>query len=234
MTGLLELYRDETLLAVVKPSGMAVHRGWARDRVTAADLARDLCVRPVHALHRLDRGTSGVLLFALSADAARAASAAFESGAVEKQYLALVRGPAPDALHIDHPIPRKEGGPRVPAVTDVRTLGHFERYSLVEAMPRTGRLHQVRRHLKHVSLPIIGDSKYGKGEHNRLLRDRFGLARLALHAASVTLPHPATGASLTLVAPVPEDLAEPLRRMGFGELLARPQPRDHRFERQRR
>jgi tRNA pseudouridine65 synthase len=214
------LYRDDALCAVLKPSGLAVHRGWARERDTVAQrLAQQLGVQ-VFAAHRLDRGTSGVLLFALSSGAARAVQDARDAGHAARSYLALVRGPSQDSAHIDHPIPRRAGGPRVPAVTDYRRLGDFERYSLVLAEPRTGRLHQVRRHLKHVSLPIIGDTKYGKSEHNRLLSERFGLSRLALHAMSLRLPHPTTGEPLALLAPLPDDLAMPLLAMGFGSQLA--------------
>jgi tRNA pseudouridine65 synthase len=138
-----------------------------------------------------------------------------EEGSVNKRYLALVRGPAPEHMVVDHPIPRRPGGPRVPAVTEIRLLGRFERYSLVEACPRTGRLHQIRRHLKHLSLPIIGDTKYGKSEHNHLLAERFELRRMALHAIEMELDHPLTGERLHLAAPLPEDLARPLRAMGL-------------------
>jgi len=214
-TGLAVLYQDDALLAVAKPSGLAVHRGWARDRVTAVSKAVEQTGRRVLAAHRLDRGTSGVLLLCFTSEVAAAMGRAQEEGTVSKRYLALVRGPAPEHIVLDHPIPRRPGGPRVPAVTEIRLLGRFERYSLVEARPRTGRLHQIRRHLKHLSLPIIGDSKYGKSEHNRLLADRFGLTRLALHAIDLELDHPLTGERLRLTAPMPEDLARPLREMGF-------------------
>jgi len=213
--GLEVLYRDDALLAVAKPSGLAVHRGWATDRVTVVSLAARQTGRQVLAAHRLDRGTSGVLLLAFSSEAARELGRAHETGSIEKRYLALVRGPAPEHVVLDHPIPRKPGGPRVPAVTEIRLLGRFERYSLVEARPRTGRLHQVRRHLKHLSLPIIGDTKYGKSEHNRLLAERFGLKRLALHALTLELDHPLTGERLALSAPVPDDLALPWTQMGL-------------------
>lgn len=178
---------------------------------------RDRLGRWVFPVHRLDRGTSGVLLFALSPEVARRLQEAFAAGQVEKRYLALVRGVAPESGEIDHPL-RREDSPaaaKVPAVTEFRRLGTWERYSLVEARPRTGRLHQVRRHFKHLSLPLIGDVRYGKGEHNRHFRERFGLHRLALHALSLTLPHPATGKPLAVAAPVPEDLAGPLRAMGL-------------------
>jgi tRNA pseudouridine65 synthase len=103
----------------------------------------------------------------------------------------------------------------VPAVTEFRRLAVFERYALVEARPLTGRRHQIRRHFKHISHPLIGDVRYGKGEHNRLFRERFGLHRLALHALELAFVHPETEEELRIVAPVPEDLAGPLRAMGI-------------------
>jgi tRNA pseudouridine65 synthase len=209
------LYRDELLLAVDKPSGLAVHRGAARDRIVALQTVRDLAGRHVHAVHRLDRATSGALLFALDPGTARRMQERFEAGEVKKRYLALVRGVPPEEGVIDHPVPRSPGGQRVAAVTEFRRLGVFERYALVEARPLTGRLHQIRRHFKHLSHPLIGDVRYGKGEHNRLFRERFGLHRLALHALELAFAHPETGEPLRIVAPLPEDLAGPLRAMGI-------------------
>jgi tRNA pseudouridine65 synthase len=209
------LYRDAHLLAVGKPAGLAVHRGAARDRTFALQLVRNQAGRRVHAVHRLDRATSGVLLFALDPETARRMQERFAAGAVEKRYLALVRGIPPEDGVIDHPIPSDLEGPRVPALTAFRRLATFERYALVEVRPRTGRRHQIRRHFKHISHPLIGDVRYGKGEHNRLFRERFGLHRLALHALEVAFEHPETGEALRIVAPVPEDLAGPLRAMGM-------------------
>lgn len=209
------LWRDDRLIAVAKPAGLAVHRGLARERVVAMTLARDQVGRHVFPVHRLDRATSGALLFALDPETARALQEQFAAGSVHKRYLALVRGIAPEEAVIDHPVPNDEDGPRVPAVTEIRRLGIFERYSLVEAVPRTGRFHQIRRHLKHLSLPLIGDVRYGKGEHNRLFRERFGLHRLALHALEIAFAHPEDGRLLRVAAPVPEDLAGPLRAMGL-------------------
>lgn len=209
------LFRDSLLVGVNKPSGLAVHRGAARDRVFALQLVRDAVGRRVYPVHRLDRATSGALLFALDPATARRMQEKFEAGEVEKRYLALVRGIPPEAGLIDHPVPKDEDGPRVPAVTEFRRLAVFERYALMEARPRTGRFHQIRRHFKHLSHPLIGDVRYGKGEHNRLFRERFGLHRLALHAVELAFDHPETGKRLRIVAPVPEDLAGPLRAMGM-------------------
>ncbi len=209
------LHRDEHLVVINKPSGVAVHRGWAQDRVVAMTLVRDLVGRHVHPVHRIDRGASGALLFALDADMAARLGEQFQEGGVEKRYLALVRGVPPEHGVIDHPIPRVEDGPRVLAVTEFRRLHVFHRYALVEAVPRTGRLHQIRRHLKHLSHPLIGDVKYGKGEHNRLFRESYGLHRLALHAAVLAFVHPITGERLRIEAPLTEDLRGPLERIGW-------------------
>ena len=105
----------------------------------------------------------------------------------------------------------------MPAVTCYRRLATFERYAWLEVVPETGRLHQIRRHLQHISHPVIGDVNYGKGEHNRLFRSRFGLYRLALHAAELSLEHPVSGEPLCFRAPLPADLAGPLGAMGMIE-----------------
>jgi tRNA pseudouridine65 synthase len=208
------LHADEHVAAFAKPSGLLVHRGWGSAPVVLVDLAERALGRKVFPVHRLDRATSGVLLVALDAVSAARLCAQFEQGLARKRYVALVRGVPPERGSIDHPIPRREGGPRVPAVTDFERLHALERYAVVEARPRTGRLHQVRRHLKHISHPIIGDVNYGKGEHNRLFRERYALHRLALHAAELAVAHPETGAELRLAAPLPDDLRGPFEALG--------------------
>ena len=209
------LYRDDALVAVDKPSGMPVHRGWARDGVPALQALRDQLGRHVYPVHRLDRGTSGVLLFALSSEAARAVQVQLEAREVEKRYLALCRGNDPALVRVDHPLAREDGGEPRPAMTDFELLGRFERYGLYQARPLTGRRHQIRRHLKHASHPIIGDTKYGKGEHNRIFRERFGFHRLALHASEVRLRHPVSGDPLHVQAPPSSDLARLLGQLGL-------------------
>lgn len=199
---------DEHLVAINKPSGLLVHRGLGRDRVVAMSILRDQIGRHVFPVHRLDRGTSGVLLFALSSATAAALQGAFESGRIQKRYLALVRGIPPEACAIDHPVPKSEGGARVPAMTEIRRLATFGlaigAFSIVEARPRTGRFHQIRRHLKHLGHPIVGDVNYGRGEINRFFRSQFALNRLALHAAEIVFEHPVTGERVAVQAPVPE------------------------------
>ncbi len=196
MSALAILHRDERWIAVDKPSGWVVHHsGMTRDAIACVDVLREQLGRDVFPVHRLDRATSGVLLFALSSEAARETQALFQSGGVTKRYWAIVRGRPPDEGFIDHPIPSDEDRPRVPAQTRYRRLATItidvldrqQPYSIVDAEPITGRFHQVRRHLKHLGHPLIGDVNYGRGEHNRLWRERFGLHRLALHAESLDL-----------------------------------------------
>jgi tRNA pseudouridine65 synthase len=203
------LYRDESVVVVDKPAGLAVHRGWARERDVALTRVADVLGLRPFPVHRLDRGTSGALLFALGREAARALGAAFSAGLVRKRYLALVRGVPDESGVIDHPLRSGEEAddPRVPASTEYQRLEVFGRYSLIEARPLTGRLHQVRRHLKHIACPIIGDVNYGKGEHNRLFRSRLGLHRMFLHAAGLAFPHPASDRVVTVEAPLPPELA---------------------------
>jgi tRNA pseudouridine65 synthase len=226
LAGFAALHVDEALIVLSKPSGLVVHPGSSGDRLeeTLLGRLRALDLGAIHTVHRLDRGTSGVLVIAREPDAARALHEAFAEGRVHKRYLALVRGLAPEEADVDYAIPKNEGGARVPARSLVRRVAHVElegsplrepRYSWVEVLPQTGRYHQVRRHVRHLGHPVIGDAVYGRGEHNRYLRERVGLARLALHAAHLELAHPVTGSPLGFDAPLPDDLREPLLRMGF-------------------
>jgi tRNA pseudouridine65 synthase len=207
------LYRSAALVAVDKPSGLAVHRGQSRDPVHALELVRDAVHCYVYPVHRLDRATSGVLVFALTEDAARVLGSAFALGTVEKRYLALVRGNPPDSILVDHPLSQDDGKPPQEARTEFVTRARYGRYALVEARPKTGRTHQIRRHLKHLSCPIIGDVRYGKGEHNRFFRTEYALHRLALHATSLALTDPATGERITISAPLPAELERTLHAL---------------------
>ena len=204
------VWRDERFVVVDKPSGVAVHRGWAAggdDDEPLLQQVRDLVRAHVWLINRLDRGASGAVLFALDAEAAARASEAFATGTVDKRYHAITRGHPPEHVVLDHPIPKEPGGERVPAVTELWRRDTFGRYALVEARPRTGRLHQIRRHLKHLSCPLIGDVRYGKGEHNRLFRAEHDLHRLALHAFHLGLAHPFGGPPIEVTVPLAADLA---------------------------
>ena len=214
------VYQDGDLLVVDKPSGLLVHRGWGRDAITLVDLVRQLLgEKSVYPIHRIDRGTSGVVAFARTPEVAAKLGELQCLGKVRKTYLALVRGASPASGVINHPIPRIPGGARVPARTVFKTLFTApalpRSLSLVEASLDQGRLHQVRRHLKHIDHPVIGDANYGKGDLNRAIAERYGLKRLALHAAQIEFPHPTTGKTLICSAPLPDDLKIPFCHIGI-------------------
>ncbi|MGZ3425909.1 MAG: RluA family pseudouridine synthase [Polyangia bacterium] len=211
------LYVDEQIVVANKPSGLLVHRGWDDDDDVALFRVRDAIGAHVSPVHRLDRGTSGALLFARTAEATATLSRDFESGRVDKRYLALVRGTPPDAGVIDHPVPKKESGARVPAVTRFRRIARstVDRCSLVEATPETGRLHQIRRHLKHLNHPVVGDVNYGSGEINRHYRAQYHLHRLALHAHFLAFEHPLTRLRVVVTAPMPDDLGSVLAALAL-------------------
>lgn len=209
------LHRDEHVVVVNKPAGLLVHRGWADDARPALQRVRDQVGARVYPVHRLDRSTSGVLLFALSPEDARLCQAEFDAGRVNKRYLALCRGTDPSLGVVDHPLSNEDGSEKKPAVTHFRLLGASGRYGLYEARPLTGRTHQIRRHLKYMSHPIIGDVRYGKGEHNRYFRERFGFHRLALHAESLEMLHPRTGETMIWRAPLPAAFSKVLSELGI-------------------
>lgn len=218
------LFQDEGMAIVDKPSGIAVHKGLDRsDDNVLRRLNRQLGTW-VWPSHRLDRATSGALVFALNEEAASALARAFQEGRAKKTYLAWARGaPEPRAGTIDHPVPRAEGSEeRLDAITDYRTVAIADdvrtqapRYGLVICEPRTGRYHQIRRHLRHLHCPILGDTTYGDNKENRALRTHGALHRLALHALALSIPHWREPERLVhVVAPIPEDLRGPLRRYG--------------------
>ena len=200
------LHRDARCVVVDKPSGIATHRGWDDSEDALLQRVRDAVGMYVYPVHRLDRGASGCVLFALDKEAAAAFSGAW--GEAEKVYLAITRGHPPAHVVVDNPVPRtpEKGAERVPAVTALTRLEVFGRYALIEARPQTGRLHQIRRHCKHIACPLIGDVRYGKGEHNRIFREQHGLHRLALHCASLTVAHP-DGGTLAVRCALAADLA---------------------------
>ena len=210
------LLRDDALglVIVAKPSGVAVHRGWAPERDTMLARVRDAVGARVDPLHRLDRATSGALALSLRRECTARLSAPFQDHTARKTYLALVRGAFPDEVDHDRPIRLGRTHDRVDAHSRFRCLARADGCSLVDAEPITGRLHQLRRHLKQLSHPIIGDVNYGKGNINRHYRESVGLTRLALHAERLRLTY--GDRTIDVRAPVPPDLAEPLRRLGLG------------------
>ena len=216
------LYLDDYLAIVNKPAGWLVHRtplDKGESRFVLQTL-RDQIGQPVWPAHRLDKGTSGVLVFALSSAVASALGLAFESGeGLHKTYRAIVRGWPADEQFIDHPLKRMPDDMRSQreevqsAQTRLRTLRRGEwpipqgtfpsvRWAQVELQPLTGRRHQLRRHAKHIAHPILGDATHGKGPLNRAVAAHLGVSRLWLHALQLALRHPVTGEALSVQAPV--------------------------------
>lgn len=224
------LYLDERLCAIAKPSGIMVHRtGISTDRVFVADVLREQLGQRIWTVHRLDRATSGVLLFALDVEMAASMGRLFEAGAIAKRYLAVVRGWLDELGEIDKPLSGSRNKTR-DALTRYRRLATAElpvavpphetaRYSLAEIEPKTGRTHQIRRHFNHISHPIIGDVNHGDRRHNRLFRARFGCHRMLLHATSLEFEHPGTGRCLTLRTPPPEEFLGVTRALGWSDVV---------------
>ena len=207
------LYWDKHYVAIDKPAGLLVHRSpISRDRVFVLQTLRDQLARRVYPVHRLDRATSGVLLFGLSAEAARRMTTLFEARQVNKEYLAVTRGWIDDHGLIDHPVADAEGGGRAQSArTEFRRLAKVElpfmvdrypsaRYSLVSVTPQTGRRQQIRKHFKHISHHLIGDTTYGNGRHNRFFRSHFGIRRLLLMARRLAFVHPYYQTYINIVA----------------------------------
>ena len=202
------LYRDDRIVAVHKPSGMYTHRNeWTRPEDSIAlQTLRDQLGCYVYPVHRLDRATSGVLLFALDAEMARDLGAMFAERRVQKTYFAVVRGYTADTGEVDHAINDPVRGLQS-ALTLYMTLARVElsvavgryptaRYSLVQLLPRTGRRHQLRRHLRDLNHPIVGDTQHGDRYHNHFFRDELKIPGLLLCAAGLKLEHPFGGEGL--------------------------------------
>jgi len=236
------IYRDEYLVAVDKPAGLLVHRSQIDRHETrfALQIVRNQVGRHVYPVHRLDKPTSGVLLFALSSDIARVLSQQFAAGTVHKRYLAIVRGHCPQAGIIDYALKEqldkiadrysRRDKPAQEAVTHFKRLATVElpvaverypqtRYSLVDLRPETGRKHQLRRHMKHIGYPIIGDAKHGKGVHNRFFQSEYNCHRLLLACTGLEIIHPVAGESLRLQTPVGASFQRVIDAFGWQDAL---------------
>jgi tRNA pseudouridine65 synthase len=224
------LYRDDHYVAIDKPAGLLVHRSpISRDRVFALQRLRDQLGRHVYPVHRLDRATSGVLLFGLSSDAARRAVDAFTEQAIHRRYLAVARGWTAAGGLIDHPVADTDGNALAqPARTGFRRLARVElpfavdryptsRYSLVEVQPETGRRQQIRKHFKHISHHLVGDTTHGNGRHNRFFREQLGIRRLLLMAHTLAFTHPYSGRRVRIRAPMGADWLQLLALFGERE-----------------
>lgn len=228
------LHQDEHLVVIDKPSGWLVHRSNIDRHETRilVQALRDQLGRHVYPVHRLDKGTSGVLLFALTPEDSRILGAQFEAHTVTKTYWAVVRGWPAESGGVDHALRELEdgygeaAGDAREAITKFRRLATVElpvqvdrypvsRYALVELRPITGRRHQLRRHMKHLAHPIIGDATYGKGRHNRFFQDQYGCHRLLLACVELAFTHPGSGVPITLSAPITGEFAAVLARLGW-------------------
>ncbi len=239
-TSLEILYQDEYIVAINKPSGLLVHKSMIdkREIYFAMKILRDQIGQWVYPVHRLDKPTSGVLLFALSKEGAKLLSEQFATHTIQKTYIAVVRGYSDDEGVIDHPLKEKldkiadkkvsKDKEAQEALTTYKTLKRVEldfavgrydktRYSLVELQPKTGRKHQLRRHMKHIDHHILGDTKYGRGEHNKFIREHFECHRLLLHAKELQFVHPYTQQIMKIEATTDEVFAHILKSFGWSD-----------------
>jgi len=211
----------DTHWLVQKPSGWLVHPQRGVDAPALTDwVVEFLGQSKAFPVHRLDRGTSGIMLWAKDSKGARTWQEAWQSGRVRKGYVALVRGRVEGEHFIDHPVPGDEGAERKPAQSMLRAIATVSAQprdlSLLEVEPYTGRFHQIRRHVKHLGHPLIGDSNYGRTELNRAYRQSVGLARLALHAAWLQISDLANPECTSMhFAPIPRSLRLPLLSLGM-------------------
>ncbi len=232
------IFRDEFFVAVNKPAGLLVHPSFIdrHESECAMKQLRDLLGQWVYPVHRLDRPTSGVLIFALSSEVASLLCDQFFQHETQKKYLALVRGYTDDEGLIDHPLKEiwdkmtdrkvKKDKPAQDAQTVYKTVSRVElpiavrphpssRYSLIEAQPLTGRQRQIRRHLKSIFHPIIGDPKHGDAWHNRMLTEHYGLSRLMLHSWNLNFNHPVSQETVSIKADPPGEFMTLLEKIGI-------------------
>lgn len=212
------LYRDEHLIAVNKPGGLLVHRSReSSDQVFLLQLLGQQLGCRVNPVHRLDRAVSGVIIFAYTSEGTRALQERLTAPDCEKEYLALVRGEAPERGFSDRPLTALNGS-KQEAHTEFERLLLFppldfvRGLSLLKVRIRTGRRHQIRRHLSSMHHHLLGDTSYGKGRINQEFRDRYGLPRLFLHAHRLRFRHP-EGGHLEIRCPLAPDLAAFLEQL---------------------
>lgn len=223
------LFHDEYLIAINKPHDLLVHRSTIAADVQefALQMLRDQIGQPVYPAHRLDRKTAGVLLFALDKETERAMQMQFAANEVKKSYWAILRGHAPESGEIDYAL-RKENGTLQDAFTTYKTLAQAElpiafgkfatsRYSLVEARPQTGRMHQLRKHFAHIFHPIIGDRTHGCNKQNKLFTETWEMSTMLLHARSLSFKHPVTGEEVYTEAPLMPEFTRMMQLMGWSE-----------------
>jgi tRNA pseudouridine65 synthase len=229
------LYEDDQYIAVNKPAGMLVHRTPLEkdpEALVAMVILRDQIGQKVYPLHRLDRPTSGVLLFAKSSEAASRLQPAFADHRIQKYYLAVVRGylSEPEGI-IDQPLSKDLEHEPQDAISAYWRLAEVEipfsssnrygssRYSLVKVYPHTGRMHQIRRHFAHIRHYIIGDTTHGDNKQNKFFRRHFKSHHLMLHAWILQFIHPYTGELVVIKGQLSNHLKEMIRSLGWKDIL---------------
>ena len=217
------LYQDDALVAINKPHGIAVHSSsmHANDEQFILQVLRDQLGQKVHPCHRLDKKTSGVLLFALQKELDSTMQVMFANNEIAKSYHAIVRGYIEEDGIIDYPLTNLKGKTQE-AISEYQVLKRFEievpigkfptsRYSLLELRPQSGRYHQLRKHLAHIMHPIIGDRPHGCNKQNRYWKDHFKLDTMMLHAKDLQFTHPLTKESIHITAPYSADFTRGLQ-----------------------
>lgn len=221
------LYQCEYLIAINKPHGLLVHRSSiaAHENIFALQLLRDQIGKKIFPVHRLDRKTSGVLIFALSSEIARNIQQQIKEKLVEKRYLAIVRGFFPEKIRVDYPLTNDKNITQ-DALTDFKCLQQTEidvpfgkhntsRYSLIEVFPKTGRMHQIRKHCNHLRHPIIGDRPHGCNKQNRLFKEKWNMTTMMLHAQSFSFTPPILNKKTIIKAPTSEEFKRVQKFLGF-------------------
>jgi len=223
------LYLDEHLVALEKPAGLIVHRNeFTQDETdNLLNLTAKQLRKYIYPVHRLDRPTAGVMIFALTKEASKILSKAFSERKVNKYYLAVVKGTtAPEGGTLDRPLRKKPSPDFQEALTHYKALcnkvlpiplGPYDTtsYSLVEAHPVTGRFHQIRRHLSYIHHPILGDKKHGHIQHNKLFKEQLNLPGLMLQSYRLEFEHPITGEPMKLISPIAPHIQAVLDEFGW-------------------
>ncbi len=234
------IFQDQYLIAVNKPAGILVHRTKMNfgETESVVNSLRDQLGAQVFPVHRLDKPTSGTLVFALSSDIARIMQTEFVERRVHKKYLAIVRGYVKEDITIDYPLKEeldriadkkaRQDKPAQEAITKIKVLAQIElpfevdkyptsRYSLVLAMPVTGRKHQIRRHLRHINHPIIGDTTHGAAKHNKFFENEFKIKRLLLACTELSFIHPKTNMQMNIKATLPDDFKNLMIKLNWND-----------------